>query len=136
MNHILELLDSEAFKCYTTAHKRLCKRFRWLEALAAVDPTLFHGRSFIFNRATPRHLDAKDVPEGWAVLLSVGDYEGGELYLPHLGMIVPFLPGTAIFIRGGILPHEILAFSNGQRISVAHFVHDNVFNHVGVKISV
>lgn len=128
------LIDPTAHRAYTQARDQLCK-MACFESIAAVDYMLFHGRSIIFNRATPRHIDSNDVPEGWAVLLALGDFDGGELYLPNLGIAIPFPPGALIFIRGGILPHEILAFRGGQRISIAHFVHESVFRHVGVKIS-
>lgn len=44
-----------------------------------------------------------------------------------------FGPGACIWLRGGLLPHEVEPFDGGQRISVASFLHRSVWDIVDVE---
>lgn len=88
------------------------------------DNCLFEGRSIIFNRMTPLHPDKSDLKGGWAFMVALGDFKsGGDLRVPKLNLEMQYLPGDLIAIRGRLLPHEVLAWDKGQRISIVHFTH-------------
>ena len=36
-----------------------------------------------------------------------------------------------IFLRGGILPHEVEAWEGGQRVLLAHFTHKSLWDEFG-----
>ncbi|EJD35677.1 hypothetical protein AURDEDRAFT_43138, partial [Auricularia subglabra TFB-10046 SS5] len=82
----------------------------------------FHGRSLIYNRATPLHADRRDPKQNLTPILTVGDYSTGTLYIPELGLEIAYEPGTLVLLRGGLLKHRV-EFNGGQRIGIAHFLH-------------
>ncbi|EJD32269.1 hypothetical protein AURDEDRAFT_44940, partial [Auricularia subglabra TFB-10046 SS5] len=82
--------------------------------------TFFHGRSIIFNRETPEHSDRLDPKPAWTPVVTLGDYTSGTLHVA--GLEIDYLPGTIVFLRGGILKHSV-SFSGGQRVAIAHFTH-------------
>ncbi|RYP58062.1 hypothetical protein DL769_009137 [Monosporascus sp. CRB-8-3] len=46
------------------------------------------------NPHTMRHADTNDIRNGYAGLLTFGDYGGGNLCLPQLGFKIPYRPGA------------------------------------------
>ncbi|KAJ7619015.1 hypothetical protein DFH06DRAFT_935352, partial [Mycena polygramma] len=66
----------------------------------------------------------QDPPTSWAVLVASGPFSGGELSIPCLGLCMSYTDGTMIMVRGKVLPHEVEAFVDGQRICIAHFTHE------------
>ena len=134
MNNILQAIDPETHRVYSELRQLMTAKYAWYAAFAAIDPLVWIGRSLIFNRATPEHLDSNDAVAGWAALLPLGYFEGGEICIPHLGLVIKFPGGTLGLIRGTILKHYILAFFGGQRVSTAHFVHQSSLNEFGLRI--
>jgi hypothetical protein len=91
------------------------------------------GRAIMFNRQTPLHPDRLDPFTSWAIMIALGDFQnGGDLYVPRLKLRIRFLPGDMIAIRGRILPHEVEAWSGGQRVSIAHFTHQSLWDSFGM----
>lgn len=136
INHVLEMVDPVAYKAYKSARAALCKKYPWFRAVAAVDPTVFHGHSAIYNGATPKHYDGFDVHEGWSALLAMGQFTGGELCVENVGVVMNFAPGTLILLCGSALPHEVCQFAGGQRFSLAHFAHADVMRELGISFTV
>ncbi|EJD34029.1 hypothetical protein AURDEDRAFT_76528, partial [Auricularia subglabra TFB-10046 SS5] len=133
IDHILSNLDAPAYHILHEARSRLVEQNAAYAAVASLDPTYLHGRSISYNRATRNHEDARDPPEAWTPILVVGKFKrGGTLIIKKLGMRMSYMPGTLIFIRGAVLPHEVDFFYSGQRISIAHFVHKAVLAQVGI----
>ncbi|KZV93451.1 hypothetical protein EXIGLDRAFT_576784, partial [Exidia glandulosa HHB12029] len=85
--------------------------------------TVFHGRSLIYNRATPPHVDKKDPPQNLTPVLTLGEYDDGWLHVPELGLDIEYLPGTLVMLRGGLFAHGV-TYKGGQRVSIAHFMHE------------
>lgn len=118
-------LDPEQHRFFWRVSEELKQKFSSYEMLTRWDPTFFHGRSLIFNRETAEHVDRLDTKLGWTPLINVGSHTEGKLRVVDLD--IDYLPGTLVFIRGGILPHSV-TFSGGQRIAIAHFMHKDVIN--------
>ena len=102
------------------------------KGLNAVDPLLLEGREILFNRKSGLHNDQSDPHLAWAILLALGNFKGGYIRVPALGLRARLEPGDAIFIRGRVLKHEIEAWSGGQRISIPHFTHTSVWRAAGM----
>ncbi|EJD34745.1 hypothetical protein AURDEDRAFT_40117, partial [Auricularia subglabra TFB-10046 SS5] len=85
--------------------------------------TCFHGRSIIYNRETGEHTDRCDPNLAWTPVLTTGRYTTGKLHVA--GMEIDYLPGTLVFLRGGLLRHSV-TFSGGQRVCIAHFTHRTI----------
>ena len=62
------------------------------------------------------------------MLLVFGAFEKGYLVIPHLNLQLRYQDGDMIFLRGGILPHEVEAWERGQRVLLAHFTHKFLWN--------
>ncbi|KAJ8587483.1 hypothetical protein M405DRAFT_741718, partial [Rhizopogon salebrosus TDB-379] len=65
----------------------------------------------------PLHPDSTDPPTAWVALVTLGKFKGGSLFIPRLNLVLYYKPGTIIFLHGHILPHEVWAFHDGQRVS-------------------
>ncbi|RYP79712.1 hypothetical protein DL770_006554 [Monosporascus sp. CRB-9-2] len=62
---------------------------------------------------------------GFAALMSVGDFEGGDLVLRELGLQIRSSPGCVQLIRGRELRHSITRWK-GRRFVVVNATHDAV----------
>lgn len=131
MNTILQLIDEPAYDASKELRSRLDK-LPYHRTLTSIDNLLWEGRSIIFNRTTPNHRDRRDMEAAWTPLLTAGEYEGGDLRLEGLGTDLSYGPGSIIFIRGGIMKHEVLDWEGRQRIAVAHFTHKYFWERLGV----
>ncbi|KAJ6602977.1 hypothetical protein B0H10DRAFT_1957976 [Mycena sp. CBHHK59/15] len=73
-------------------------------------------REGCMGEVTPLHPDNSDPKKGWAALVVLGPFTGGALHIPSLKLHMRYTNGDMILIRGRILPHEVEAFHDGQRI--------------------
>jgi hypothetical protein len=74
------------------------------------------------------HLDFHDYKLGWAWVWCVGDFEGGELCLPQLGVKIPLVPGQLIAFMAGSLAHFTAPFK-GKRIVFTGFSDSLIMMH-------
>ncbi|EJD33404.1 hypothetical protein AURDEDRAFT_177513 [Auricularia subglabra TFB-10046 SS5] len=133
LDHVLSKLDAAAYAVLHEGRARLIAENAAYAAVTSLDPTYMHGRSISFNRATRNHEDVRDPPEAWTPILVLGKFKrGGKLIIQKLGLSMSYFPGTLIFVRGAVLPHEVDFFYGGQRISIAHFVHKAILRQVGI----
>lgn len=131
INAIYEAIDKPQYDALVHLNQRLETVYPHLKALAAIDPCVFEGRAVMFNRRTPRHLDTKDPLKGWAILVVLGDFTEGYLFIPRLNLRLRYRPGDIVALRGRILAHEVEMWVGGQRISIAHFTHQSKWEEAG-----
>jgi hypothetical protein len=132
MNAALSFIDPDAHRAHLKLREELVKTYPHARGRAVIDPSLFLGRSVIYNRQTPNHFDRRDPITGWTPLVVFGRFTGGSLHIRRLGIRMSFLPGTCIWIRGRVLAHEVEVFEGGQRVSIAHFCHQSVWDAMGI----
>ena len=82
----------------------------------------FHGLALLRNLQVDAHKDRSDVPNGWVAMVCLGDFSGGYLALPDLGVKLDFKPGDIILFRSRLLEHFVTDFE-GDRSSIV-FVSD------------
>jgi hypothetical protein len=133
VNAMLKYGDPQHFADCQLMRKKAEAQHRFLQVIGTDDPLQMEGRELMYNRQTPLHPDSSDHKHGWAVLVVVGPFTGGELYIPCLNLRMRYTDGTMIMVRGKILPHQVEAFSNGQRISIAHFTHRAMWKACGIE---
>lgn len=104
------------------------------KAMDAIDGLMWEGRSLQYNRQTPLHPDSTDPPQAWVALVAFGRFTKGFLWIPRLNLLLFYGPGSIIFLRGHILPHEVLAFEDGQRVSIAHFTHQSLWEEMDISL--
>lgn len=133
LNETLRLLDPDAYNAHRELREKLKAMYAHVRARSAIDPFLFQGRSIIYNRQTPNHRDKREPKIGWTPLFVAGNFTGGWLRIRRLGLRMWYGPGACIFLRGGLLPHEVEPFDGGQRICVASFLHQSVRDDAGIQ---
>jgi hypothetical protein len=133
VNAALQAIDPTQYQALCNMRRAAHERNPLARSLSTIDPLVMEGRAIMYNRQTPLHLDLQDPFTAWAVLVVLGKFDkGGCMYIPRLKLRIRFLPGDLIIIRGRILPHEIEAWSGGQRISIAHFTHKSLWDVFGL----
>ncbi|KAK7952418.1 uncharacterized protein PG986_008146 [Apiospora aurea] len=71
------------------------------------------------NAHTQRHRDNGDIKGGLAGLATLGNYTGGNLCLPQLGVKVRYGPGACALTRGSGLEHLVTDFQGPRFFAVA-----------------
>ncbi|KAK9413547.1 putative Prolyl 4-hydroxylase alpha subunit Fe(2+) 2OG dioxygenase domain-containing protein [Seiridium unicorne] len=85
------------------------------------------------NGYTQRHRDGGDLKGGFAGLVSLGDYKGGNFCIPALGVKVPYQPGVGLVIRGTELEH-LTQDHAGFRAFVVGTIHETCRKHARRKM--
>ncbi|KAK6977063.1 hypothetical protein R3P38DRAFT_2810755 [Favolaschia claudopus] len=119
VNCLIDEIDPTHSAQLQELHASACKRYRFYDILGTKDPLYMEGRELMYNRQTPLHADKSDPKNGWAVLVVVGPFTGGDLFIPCLNLQMRYTHGTMIMVRGKLLPHEVfvdaLSISNPPR---------------------
>jgi hypothetical protein len=71
-----------------------------MEAIAHIDPLFMEGRELLYNVRLTEHVDTKDPPHGMAVFTVFGNFTGGNICYPELGVSFQFQPGDLQLLRG------------------------------------
>lgn len=122
-------IDPEQHKFLVDLRDKLIEKHASYRMFSTLDPTIFHGRSLIYNRSTPVHRDSRDPKANLTPIVTVGSYVWGRLSLPDLGLVMSYNPGTLVMLRGSLLAHGV-EYGGGQRISIAHFLHNSMLRDV------
>lgn len=85
----------------------------------------FVMRALLVNLMTYEHRDTGDWHHGYAFLLPVGDYSGGDLVLRELGLQIEAPPGCLQMFRGRELRHSITKWT-GRRFVCVNVTHEAV----------
>ncbi|KAI1085231.1 hypothetical protein F5B20DRAFT_589995 [Whalleya microplaca] len=116
------LLDPQLLAEYVNVSKEVSKLEIPFATRRSDDP--FVMRAALINLMTNEHKDKGDWRHGFAGLVSVGDFEGGDLLLRELGLRIESPPGS-IQLRGRELRHSITRWT-GRRFVVVSVTHDAV----------
>lgn len=134
LNTLLEEIDPKQYQLMVQLHNALQDCYPHMKAWSSIDKALWEGRSIHFNRQTPLHPDSADPVQAWVALVALGEFKKGHLFIPRLNLRLFYEPGTIILFRGHILPHEVEAFEDGQRVSIAYFTHETLWKSAGISI--
>ena len=66
------------------------------------------------------HKDDGDMEQGWVAMFVTGEFTGGDLVLPSLGIKMDYQPGDIVFMRSGELEHYVDEWE-GTRTGVVMF---------------
>ena len=133
VNDALEFADPDHFSALQELREKAEAELPFLKMLNTNDPLLMEGRELMYNHKTPLHADSSDPVAGWAALAAVGPFKGGALGVPCVNLRMRYEAGDLILLRGRALKHEIEEFTDGQRISVAHFTHQSMWDQFSVE---
>jgi hypothetical protein len=93
--------------------------------------SVFSGISIIFDGTVSAHRDSQSRDLWFDLLATLGRYRGCKLNLPGVGLSLDYCPGTVVGLSGMILQHEVSGY-DGERVSYAHFMRDNVHDWANV----
>ncbi|KAI1264948.1 hypothetical protein F5Y18DRAFT_436380 [Xylariaceae sp. FL1019] len=77
------------------------------------------------NTFTQRHVDRTDVKFGFASLVALGDYTGGDICFPQIGLKMPYKAGDCVLFRGAEMDHFVSDWA-GYRIFLLFTNHQPV----------
>src|SRR5215216_7813631 len=80
-----------------------------------------------FNTICGYYIDCDDDKYGFCWLVSLGDWEGGDLIFPQLNVRIKLKPGNILAFRSNLSVHGNLPYS-GVRYSLVFFTHNNLFS--------
>ena len=79
----------------------------------------------LINCQVVPHCDNKDTVGGWVGMYVAGDFFGGDLVLPEVGVSCDYLCGDLVLMRSKEVMHCITKFV-GARYSFVAFGHENM----------
>lgn len=88
----------------------------------------FHGVAILRNLRVRPHRDGGDRKDGYTMMMCAGNFTGGYLVLPQLGIKADFKPGDIIMFKAELLEHFLSDFE-GYRTSIVFFNHQNIWDY-------
>ena len=77
------------------------------------------------------HRDNSSRPECFDMLLTLGNYDDGEIVFPNLGVWLRYNPGTLVALSGKLIQHGVEEV-DGDRVCLAFYMKDNVHERLNV----
>ncbi|KAG8791453.1 hypothetical protein FRC12_009162 [Ceratobasidium sp. 428] len=134
LNYALHNCYPESYKAHVRMKTNLQEKFPVVKTTTVNNPSVLAGTSYIYNRQTPLHTDAREGMRGVSPLVVMGDCTTGYLAIPRLRVKIPYRPGSLVFLRGKLLDHKVLGWEGeGNRICLAHFNHETEWKNAGVE---
>ncbi|KAL8943253.1 MAG: hypothetical protein Q9211_001048, partial [Gyalolechia sp. 1 TL-2023] len=123
ISRLIKAVDTEDF------HQEAAARYQSLqhelEHLYQGPEGIHLGLSFLVNAASNPHRDDGDMPTAWTTTNTWGEYTGGHLVLPELGLRIDQQPGDVTIMHARVLIHMITAI-DGNRICNVRYSNENV----------
>jgi hypothetical protein len=95
-------------------------------------PLSFSGFEVIVNREMPHYQNLGVSSLVYNLLVSLGQDHQVILDLLDLGAQLGHPSRTMVYIAGKVLEHGVPRWGDGERIMIAHFVKDNVYDKQGI----
>ncbi|KIM35729.1 hypothetical protein M413DRAFT_32286 [Hebeloma cylindrosporum] len=102
-----------AFPQYYIQYKAGFKAGVWMTE----DPGPWLGRAIVWKLQVKTHMDGLD--DGPTAIFNMGDYTGGELYLPDLKVKLEYKPGSLIIFLSGQLYHCVGEWKPAKQVKTA-----------------
>lgn len=96
--------------------------------------SVFTNMQLIANRLAPLHRDPNSHAPWFDLLCTIGEYEEGYMYMPSLGIILEYPPGTIVAFSGRLLRHGVNKV-DGERYTMAYYMRPSVHRWLGVTRS-
>ena len=83
------------------------------------------------NGSSTLHLDQHDLPQGRCCVLPFGQYQGGGLYMPQIGLAINLQPGDMVFFRSDVCLLSFFFFALLPLPPVEGHLHRRIRNMAG-----
>jgi len=88
------------------------------------------GMAIVEGMTKKSHLDKTDCRNTLSCMTTLGEFEGGELQFPTLGVTFAMRPGDIIIFKSHLLHHFTSTVHWGRRFSLVFFAHQNLYTMV------
>lgn len=102
----------ESFRRIPQSHRRL------IEFGPDGHDQLFTSTVLLANLGIQPHRDAGDWDQGWAWIVVLGEFTGGDFAITELKRRIPFPHGAVLGLRGGALEHWTTKWEGQRRYSL------------------
>jgi hypothetical protein len=113
---MLASIDPDSWDRYRQTYIETSERFDSLKVFDKCPIQCFVGYYLFINIMTTIHRGGKDPPDGWVAMVVLGNFTGGHLYIPDLGISLPYNAGDVIFFRSWALKHFISHFQGNRYV--------------------
>lgn len=103
---LYERVDPDNYYRYLDRYTE-CANASGLNQLRTSSRCCFLMAALISGQAALPDIDDTDVEDGWAAYMSFGEFSGGHLQFPHLGIEFDLKPGAVCFVRSRLLYHSV-----------------------------
>jgi len=114
---LFQCLDKDKYFEYLDNYEEYLKRTE-LGLIQVTPRACFLGLAVLRNARVAPHKDSGDVKDGWVAMCCFGNFTGGELVFPDLGIKIPYVPGDVIFFRSSVLEHFVAPFKGERSVLV------------------
>ncbi|KAI9886450.1 MAG: hypothetical protein M1823_001768 [Watsoniomyces obsoletus] len=121
---LFQAIDPVTYKRYQTNFQTM-SRYSALSSLHYSSRDCFLGRVLLRNLVAEPHKDALDTRTGWVAICCFGNFTGGDLVVPDLGVRLQLRPGGVVFLRSALFVHFLTDFK-GERTSMVFFSHESL----------
>lgn len=91
------------------------------------------GLVVLVNMAVGPHKDPNDARDNWTTTNCWGDFKGGHIVFPELGIKIAQMPGDLILSHAAVLTHFLEEVQEGERFCNVRFTKKNVLQPPTVK---
>jgi hypothetical protein len=109
-------IDPDSWDKYRTGYINTSNRFDSLKVFDKCPIQCFVGYCLLINIWTTIRRDINDPPDGWVAMLVLGEFIEGHLYVPDLGISLPYKAGDVIFFRSWALKYLISLFQGNRYV--------------------
>lgn len=67
--------------------------YAFTRTLGALDPLLYEGHEVLLNVSADEHTDRHDPRKSWVIIATLGNHQGGHLFIRHLNLRIRMEPG-------------------------------------------
>jgi hypothetical protein len=70
--------------------------------------------------------DSRDTMDGWVADMAFGDFKGGYLEVPQVGLQFDLRLRDVVFMRSALLQHSVSDTTTGLRYGVVYFTYKSM----------
>ncbi|KAG9098872.1 hypothetical protein FS749_002740 [Ceratobasidium sp. UAMH 11750] len=134
VNHMVDLINPVLNSALVEAKDKVAERSEegasWVKSWSSN----FLNQAIYENRQTKLHRDANGAPYCAEFLTLLGDFTGGDLFLPDINLTLEWLPNSACMFDGRTFAHEVRPWQGTRRICLVNYIWETSMNDLKVKL--
>jgi hypothetical protein len=126
VGRMLKFIDPEKYASYNSLYKKIAER-SILSSWHTNDSACWQVLTTLINLTKIPDINLRDTvdKDGWVVQACFGEFAGGALQVPELGIELEFQPGDVVFLRPALLECTVAEFT-GERFELVLYNHKDL----------